>query len=69
MGTGTVANAAATLPRTFPGLRDAATVVWPGAALLLVVLTVSYVRQRVHAADPRHGVASTCSCTTRSPRM
>ncbi|MFF5147549.1 TDT family transporter [Streptomyces sp. NPDC013157] len=55
MGTGIVANAAATLPRTFPGLRDAATVVWSAAALLLVVLTVGYVRQRtlrVHVADP-----------------
>ncbi|MFJ4845519.1 TDT family transporter [Streptomyces sp. NPDC088733] len=55
MGTGIVANAAATLPRGFPGLRDAATVVWVGAALLLVVLAAGYVRQRAlrhHAADP-----------------
>lgn len=55
MGTGIVANAAATLPRSFPGLRTAATVVWLAAGLLLVVLMVGYVRQRVlrlHAADP-----------------
>ncbi|MGW3915887.1 TDT family transporter [Streptomyces sp. NPDC005070] len=55
MGTGIVADAAATLPRGFPGLRDAATVVWAGAALLLAVLAVRYVRQRtlrMHAADP-----------------
>ncbi|MFG2358382.1 TDT family transporter [Streptomyces sp. NPDC048521] len=57
MGTGIVANAAVTLPRSLPGLRDAATVVWAGAALLLVVLAVGYVRQRallLHAADPMH---------------
>lgn len=55
MGTGIVAVAAATLPRRFPGLRDAATLIWLAAALLLVVLAVRYVRQgtlRVHAADP-----------------
>jgi C4-dicarboxylate transporter/malic acid transport protein len=57
MGTGIVANAAATLPRSFPGLRTAATAVWLGAGLLLVVLMIGYVRQRVlrlHAADPIH---------------
>lgn len=43
MGTGIVANAAATLPLQFPGLRGAATVVWASAALLLVVLTVAFV--------------------------
>ncbi|MFE7860185.1 TDT family transporter [Streptomyces sp. NPDC057403] len=55
MGTGIVANAAATLPRTFPGLRTAATVVWAGAGVLLVVLVARYLRQRAirsHAADP-----------------
>lgn len=55
MGTGIVANAAATLPRTFPGLRTAATVVWAGAGILLVVLTARYLRQRTirsHATDP-----------------
>ncbi|MGW5176697.1 TDT family transporter [Streptomyces sp. NPDC004082] len=55
MGTGIVANAAATLPRSFTGLRDAATVVWAGAALLLAALVIGYVRRRavrVHAADP-----------------
>ncbi|MFT9473308.1 TDT family transporter [Streptomyces sp. Mo3] len=57
MGTGIVANAAVTLPRSFPGLRGAATVVWLAAGLLLVVLTAGYVRQRalrLHAADPMH---------------
>ncbi|MFE2971783.1 carboxypeptidase regulatory-like domain-containing protein [Streptomyces sp. NPDC059340] len=55
MGTGIVANAAVTLPRGFPGLRTTATVVWLGAALLLILLAVGYLRQRalrVHAADP-----------------
>ncbi len=55
MGTGIVANAAVTLPRSFDGLRTAATVVWLGAALLLMLLAVRYLRQRtlrVHAADP-----------------
>ncbi|MFJ2725300.1 TDT family transporter [Streptomyces collinus] len=55
MGTGIIADAAATLPRGFAGLGGAATVVWAGAALLLVVLTVGYLRQRmlrVHAGDP-----------------
>ncbi|MDX2814641.1 TDT family transporter [Streptomyces sp. NPDC006207] len=55
MGTGIVANAAVTLPRSSAWLRDAATVVWAGAALLLVVLAAGYLRQRtlrVHAGDP-----------------
>ncbi|MFI6565788.1 TDT family transporter [Streptomyces sp. NPDC050534] len=55
MGTGIVANAAAVLPRTFPGLRTAATVIWVGAAVLLVLLATRYLRQRAirsHAADP-----------------
>ncbi|PXX61501.1 C4-dicarboxylate transporter/malic acid transport protein [Nocardia tenerifensis] len=43
MGTGIVANAAATLPLQFPGLRGAATVVWALAATLLVVLSVAWV--------------------------
>ncbi|MGW1864217.1 TDT family transporter [Streptomyces mauvecolor] len=50
MGTGIVANAAATLPLQFPGLRTAATVVWACASLLLVVMaaswTVHWVRHR-----------------------
>ena len=41
MGTGIVANAAATLPLQFPGLRTAATAVWALAALLLVALSVA----------------------------
>lgn len=55
MGTGIVADAAATLPRGLPGLVDAATVVWAGAAVLLIVLAVGYLRQRTlraHAGDP-----------------
>ncbi|MGW4391834.1 TDT family transporter [Streptomyces sp. NPDC004685] len=55
MGSGIIAVAAATLPRSFPGLGEAATVVWAGTALLLIVLTASYVGQRalrVHAGDP-----------------
>lgn len=55
MGTGIVADAAAALPRGLPGLRDAATVIWAGAALLLVGLVIGYARQRklrVHVADP-----------------
>ncbi|MCX4403606.1 carboxypeptidase regulatory-like domain-containing protein [Streptomyces sp. NPDC059837] len=55
MGTGIVANAAVTLPRSCPGLRTFAVVVWVGAALLLILLAVAYLRQRalrVHAADP-----------------
>ncbi|MFK4267760.1 TDT family transporter [Streptomyces milbemycinicus] len=55
MGTGIVANAAVTLPWAFHGLRTAAMVVWLGAALLLVLLAVGYLRQRalrLHAGDP-----------------
>ncbi|MFR0359406.1 TDT family transporter [Streptomyces sediminimaris] len=55
MGTGIVANAAATLPRSLPGLRTAATLVWAGAGALLLVLAARYLRQRAirsHAADP-----------------
>ncbi|MEV6507629.1 TDT family transporter [Streptomyces sp. NPDC051642] len=55
MGTGIVADAAVTLPRSLPGLRTAATVVWVGAVLLLVLLAVGYLRGRAlrsHAGDP-----------------
>uniref|UniRef100_A0AAU1UME4 TDT family transporter n=1 Tax=Streptomyces sp. NBC_00119 TaxID=2975659 RepID=A0AAU1UME4_9ACTN len=55
MGSGIVAVAAATLPRGFPGLGEAATVVWAGTALLLLVLAGIYTRQRTlraHAGDP-----------------
>ncbi|MEW2038469.1 hypothetical protein AB0885_15375, partial [Streptomyces sp. NPDC005534] len=55
MGTGIVANAAVTLPWTFPGLRTGAMVIWLGAALLLVLLAAGYLRQRalrLHAGDP-----------------
>lgn len=40
MGTGIFADAAATLPRSLPGLPAAATVVWAGAVALLVVPAV-----------------------------
>lgn len=43
MGTGIVANAAATLPLQFPGLRFGATVVWALASVLLVALSVATV--------------------------
>ncbi|MEV6102147.1 TDT family transporter [Nocardia sp. NPDC051981] len=43
MGTGIIANAAATLPTQFPGLKGAATVVWALAALLLTVLAGAWV--------------------------
>ncbi|MEV4314063.1 TDT family transporter [Actinocrispum sp. NPDC049592] len=56
MGTGIVANAAASLPLQFPGLRGAATVVWALAAALLITLTCAFVKQwrqhREYAADP-----------------
>ena len=60
MGTGIVANAAATLPAQFPGFRTAATIVWAFAALMLVALsgawTVQWIRHRETAkgyADDR----------------
>ncbi|MGW3668682.1 TDT family transporter [Streptomyces sp. NPDC005141] len=55
MGSGIVAVAAATLPRGFPGLSEAATAVWAGTALLLIALAACYLGQRmlrVHAGDP-----------------
>ena len=42
MGTGIVANAAASLPLQFPGFRVAATIVWAFAALLLIALTAAW---------------------------
>ena len=55
MGTGIVANAAATLPRQFPGLRLAATVVWGLAAMLLALLSaatgVHWIRHRETATS------------------
>lgn len=47
MGTGIVANAAATLPVHLPGLRAFAEVVWVIAAVLLVVLITAVTVQRV----------------------
>lgn len=60
MGTGIVANAAATLPATVPGLRVAATAVWGLAALALVVVSALFAAHwvlhprfaRTHAAHP-----------------
>ncbi|ATL70114.1 TDT family transporter [Nocardia terpenica] len=60
MGTGIVANAAATLPLQFPGLRAAATAVWGLAALLLAGLSAAWVAHwrrfpdnaRAHGAHP-----------------
>ncbi|MET8429925.1 TDT family transporter [Nocardia sp. NPDC004860] len=43
MGTGIIANAAATLPMQFPGLKGVATLVWALAALLLTVLAGAWV--------------------------
>ncbi|GAA4666539.1 TDT family transporter [Frondihabitans cladoniiphilus] len=43
MGTGIVANAAASLPMQFPGLRVFGTVVWAIASIVLVALTVATV--------------------------
>lgn len=50
MGTGIVANAAATLPAQFPGFRTAATIVWAFAAVMLVALSGAWI---VHWT--RHG--------------
>ncbi|WP_405166921.1 TDT family transporter [Nocardia sp. NBC_01499] len=51
MGTGIVANAAATLPLRFPGLRGAATVVWALAAVVLVALSVAWIAHWVRFPD------------------
>jgi C4-dicarboxylate transporter/malic acid transport protein len=61
MGTGIVANAAAALPLSVPGLRTAATIVWALAAAWLVVLTAAWIvhwtRYREEAkADASHPV-------------
>ncbi|MFE3189660.1 TDT family transporter [Nocardia sp. NPDC059240] len=60
MGTGIVANAAATLPAQFPALRPAATVIWALAAGLLVVLAGAWLlhwrrypeEARAHGRNP-----------------
>ncbi|MFD0364170.1 TDT family transporter [Nocardia sp. GCM10030253] len=51
MGTGIVANAAATLPLQFPGMRGAATVVWALAALLLAGLSSAWAVHWVRFPD------------------
>ncbi|GII67258.1 C4-dicarboxylate ABC transporter [Sphaerisporangium krabiense] len=54
MGTGIVANAAATLPVRVTGMRTAATVVWALSGLLLVTLTAARsVHWRRHRAEAR----------------
>ena len=55
MGTGIVANVAATLPLQFPGLRGAATVVWALAALLLVTLSTAWVVHWVRYPENARG--------------
>jgi C4-dicarboxylate transporter/malic acid transport protein len=55
MGTGIVANAAATLPLQFPGLRDAATVVWAVASLLLIALSVAWAVHWVRYPEQARG--------------
>ena len=60
MGTGIVANAAASLPLRLPGLRVFATVVWALAATMLIALIAAWSvhwtrypeRARGHAANP-----------------
>lgn len=51
MGTGIVANAAATLPLQFPGLRAAATAVWALAAVVLVVLSLAWLTHWLRFPD------------------
>ena len=55
MGTGIVANAAATLPLQFPGLRVGATIVWAVASILLVALIVATV---IHWVTERERASS-----------
>ncbi|WP_103534166.1 TDT family transporter [Streptomyces sp. SM11] len=55
MGTGIVANAAATLPLQFPGLRTAATVVWGCSALLLAAMTAAWCVHWIHHRDNARG--------------
>lgn len=60
MGTGIIANAAATLPWQFPGLRAVATVVWALASILLVLVAAAFAlhwlrypeRARAHGRHP-----------------
>ncbi|MDJ0395634.1 TDT family transporter [Rhodococcus sp. G-MC3] len=55
MGTGIVANAAATLPARIPGLHVFATAVWISASVALIALStafgVHWVRHRTHARE------------------
>jgi C4-dicarboxylate transporter/malic acid transport protein len=57
MGTGIVANAAATLPAQFPGLRTAATVVWALAALMLVALSGAWMVHWIQHRETARGHA------------
>ncbi|GAB2645629.1 TDT family transporter [Gordonia jinhuaensis] len=60
MGTGIVANAAATLPGQIPGLHTFATIVWIAAVVALIAVSGAFVTHwvrhrdhaRAHAADP-----------------
>ncbi|MGW6709148.1 TDT family transporter [Streptomyces sp. NPDC054956] len=71
MGTGIVANAAASLPVRIPGLRTAATVVWAVAALLLLAMcaawAVHWVRHRDNARA--HGTNPVMSQFYGAPPM
>ena len=59
MGTGIVATAAAGSPWQFPGLRLGATIVWAGAAVLLVALTVATaLHWRLHRSTARGHVSN-----------
>ncbi|MFC9897392.1 TDT family transporter [Nocardia sp. NPDC127579] len=63
MGTGIIANAAATLPLRFPGLRPAALVVWAVAAAFLLALSAAYAVHLIRfpeyaRADGRHPIMS-----------
>ncbi|WP_067700435.1 TDT family transporter [Nocardia jejuensis] len=58
MGTGIIANAAATLPTQFPGLRGAATVVWALAALLLIALAAVWIAHWRRYPDAAHAHGS-----------
>jgi C4-dicarboxylate transporter/malic acid transport protein len=57
MGTGIVANAAATLPAQFPGLRTAATVIWAFAALMLVALSGAWIVHWIRYRETAKGYA------------
>ena len=57
MGTGIVANAAATLPLQVPGQRTVATLIWLLAASMLVVLSVAWAVHWTRFRDTARGYA------------